>query len=133
MTPFTMSSVSGSFGDLLSLSQKVVRNVSRLRAYRDDEATGMRPGQLLKPRMVTPFGVVWLWPGTVAAQLPPASAARSTMMLPALHAVDHRLGDDDWRFAAHHQGGAMTMSFLATVVAMSSACFWRNASLISRA
>jgi hypothetical protein len=27
----------------------------------------------------------------------------------------------------------ITMSFLATVVAIRSACFWRNASLISRA
>ncbi len=73
-----MSSVSGSLGALASLSQKVVRKVSRLRAYSEDEATGMRPGQLLKPRMVTPLGVVVLWPETVAAQLPPESAARST-------------------------------------------------------
>ena len=33
--------------------------------------------------MVTPFAVVWISPGSVAAQLPPASAARSTTMLPA--------------------------------------------------
>ena len=49
MTPFTMSSVSGNFGASPSLSQNVVRKVSRLRAYSAEAATGMRPGQLLSP------------------------------------------------------------------------------------
>src|ERR1700679_505594 len=46
MTPLIMSSVSGSFGAPASLSQNVVRKVSRFLAYSDDAATGMRPGQL---------------------------------------------------------------------------------------
>src|SRR5580698_8832816 len=46
MTPLMMSSVSGNFGAFASLSQNVLRKVSRLRAYRDEAATGMRPGQL---------------------------------------------------------------------------------------
>ena len=83
--------------------------------------------------MVTPFGVVILWPGTVAAQLPPASAARSTMMLPAR--MQSTIGWVTITGALRPITSAvqMTMSFLATVVAISSACFWRNASLISRA
>src|SRR5271165_656311 len=44
--PFTISSFSGREVVFASLSQKVVRNVRRLRAYRLLAATGMRPGQL---------------------------------------------------------------------------------------
>ena len=47
VTPFTMSSSSGSFGALASLSQKVDRKVSRLRAYSAEAAAGSRPAQLV--------------------------------------------------------------------------------------
>ncbi|MBV8703220.1 MAG: hypothetical protein JO118_05870, partial [Acetobacteraceae bacterium] len=42
----------------------------------------MRPGQLCQPRMTTRLSVTARCPGRVAAQLPPASAARSTITLP---------------------------------------------------
>ena len=47
MTPLIMSSVSGSTGLFVALSQNVVRKVSRFFAYSDDAATGIRLGQLL--------------------------------------------------------------------------------------
>src|SRR5271165_4857249 len=132
MTPFTISSVSGSFGALASLSQNAVRNVSRLRAYNEDAATGMRLGQLFQPRMVTPLAVVVLSPGTVAAQLPPASAARSMITLPAF--MLSTIGWVTITGALRPITSAVqtTMSFLAIVVAINSAWFWRNASVISR-
>ena len=72
-------------------------------------------------------------PGTVAAQLPPASAARSTITLPGR--MDSTIGAVTMTGARRPITSAVqiTRSFLAIVVAISSACFWRNASLISRA
>ena len=42
----------------------------------------MRLGRLRRPSIVTPLGVWWISPGLVASQLPPASAARSTITEP---------------------------------------------------
>ena len=82
---------------------------------------------------MTPLAVTMRSPGTVAAQLPPASAARSTITLPAF-----RLSTIGWVTmigALRPMTSAVVtmMSFLAMVVAISSACFWRKASVISRA
>ena len=133
ITPLTMSSSAGSAGAFASLSQNVVRKVSRLREYRLDEATGIRAGQLRWPRMVTPFGVTMTSPGTVAAQLPPASAARSMITLPGRMLSTIGCVTITGACRPITRAVQITMSFLATVVAIRSACFWRNASLISRA
>ena len=96
-------------------------------------AAGMRPGQLVQPRTLTLLGVVFTSPGTVAAQLPPASDARSTMTLPGRMAST--IGWLTMTGARRPITSAVqiTRSFFATVVAISSACFWRKASLISLA
>ena len=72
-------------------------------------------------------------PGTVAAQLPPASEARSTITLPGF--IESTIGwvtmTGAWRPIT--SAVQITMSFFATVAAISSACFWRNASLMAPA
>ena len=123
----------GQGGGLPSLSQKVVRNVSRLRAYRVLDATGMRAGQLTQPSTFTPWSVTVISPGLVAAQLPPASAARSTTTLPGRMASTMGWVRMTGALRPITSAVQITRSFLATVAAISSACFWRKASVISLA
>ena len=55
--------------------------------------------------IVTPLGVTIVSPATVNAQLPPASAARSTIDASRLHRRDGRFADQDRRFASGNERG----------------------------
>ena len=63
-----------------------------LRAYSRDACSAMRLGRFSEPSIVTPLSVRTTSPAFVPSQLPPASAARSTItepwrMLPTASAV----------------------------------------------
>src|SRR5439155_6025565 len=58
-------------------------SASRLRAYIWLACTASWAGRFTGPRIVTPWATI-SWPGFVSSQLPPVSAARSTITAPCL-------------------------------------------------
>ncbi len=97
--------------------------------YSSDDCAAMRDGKSVYPMMVTPLSVTIFSSGTVRSQLPPRSAARSTITLPGFIA---------WTMSAVHSFGASRPGISAVVMTMSmsgassrnfSSCFSRNSGL----
>ena len=87
-----------------SLVSMFLRNVTMLRPYIWLAWSGTVAGRLTGPIMITPFSTM-VSPAWVTSQLPPRSAARSTMTEPATHPVHHFARHQDGRFSPGNRGG----------------------------
>ena len=84
-------------------------NEVMLRAYRRLDCEAMEDGTLNGPWIVTPY-LTTVFPGSVRAQLPPCSAARSYYHRTCAHPLYRILGDKDATFCPGTSAVVITTS-----------------------